>query len=104
MKSLIADYNAILTEIERDPNFVKRIAPATLGTEPEDANIVYPKASDELQIAAKKVLAGDPNKILVEPPVPGWLTRCSEPRRRILMFLAGAGLILISFICFRAKE
>jgi hypothetical protein len=102
LKELIADYNVLLTEVERDPNFVRRIAPATLGTEADDTNIVNPKATDELQIAARKVLTEDPNQILVEPPVPVWLIRCSKPCRRITLFLFGAGLIIISFICFRA--
>lgn len=98
LKSLINDYNALLAELERDPNFARRIAPATLGAEPDDADTIYPKATDELQIAARKVLSEDPNQI--ESTVPAWLSRCSEPHRRIILFFAGAGLILISFICF----
>jgi hypothetical protein len=31
---------------------------------------------------------------------PVWLSRCSEPRRRMVLFFVGAGLILTSFICF----
>ncbi len=116
LKSLIEDYNALLAEVEKDPNlsdaclprrdsqdFIKRIAPATLGTKPDDANVIYPKASDELRIAAKKVLAENLKKTSVEPTVPAWLTRCSEPRWRIALFFSGAGLIFISFICFRVK-
>ncbi len=104
LKSLIADYNVLLTEVERDPNFARRIAPATLGIKPDDENVIYPKAPDELQIAARKVLMEEPNKTSLEPTPPAWLTRYSGPRRRITLFLLGAGLILISFICFRAKE
>jgi len=106
LKSLIVDYNALLTEVERDPNCIKRIAPATLGIEPDDENIIYPKATDELQIAAKRVLSEDPYQKRIEPAtgkVPAWLNRCSEPRWRIMLFLAGAALILISFICFAVK-
>ena len=32
--------------------------------------------------------------------VPSWLQRCSEPRRRMVLFVAGASLILISLVCF----
>jgi hypothetical protein len=102
LKSLIADYNALLTEIEKDPNFVKRIAPATFGTRPDDANVIYPKAPDGLQIAARKVLAEEPNQTLTE--LPAWLIRCSEPRQRIMLLFAGAALILISFICFGSTK
>lgn len=104
LKSLIADYNALLTELEKDPNFVRRIAPATLGTEPDDANVIYPRVSKELQAAARKVLAEESNQTLIESAVPAWLTRCSTPCLRTMLFFAGAALILISFICFRAKE
>jgi len=107
MKSLITDYNALLAEIKRDPNFAKRIAPATLGTEPDDADTIYPRATVEQLNAARKALTEQSNQQLAslrsgsaEPPVPKWLSRCSEPRRRIILFLAGAALILISFVCF----
>lgn len=104
LESLIADYNTLLTELEKDPNFVRRIAPATLGTEPDDANVIYPRVSKELQAAARKVLAEESDQILVEPAVPRWLVRCSASPWRIMLFAAGAVLILVSFVCFRAKE
>ncbi len=104
LKSLIEDYNALLEEIERDPNFARRIAPAILGAEFDDADTIYPKATNNLQIAAGKVLAEDHNRVLIGPTMPAWLSRCSEPRRRIILFFAGAGLILISFICFGPAE
>ena len=34
LKSLNADYDALLAKLRKDPNFIERIAPATLGTEP----------------------------------------------------------------------
>jgi hypothetical protein len=104
LKSLIADYNALLEEIERDPNFARRIAPATLGAEFDDADTIYPKATNDLQTAARKALAKEHNQQLAEPNTPAWLTRCGEPHRRIILFFAGAGLILISFICFGPVE
>jgi len=107
LKSLIADYNALLTEIEKDPNFVRRIAPATLGTEPDDADTIYPRATFEQLEATRKILTDDSNQQLAslrsgsnESAVPRWLTRCSEPRRRITLFVAGAFLILVAFVCF----
>ena len=100
LKSLIADYTVLLSQVEKDPNFVHRIAPAMLGTEPNDANTIYPKARAEQLAAARKALAEEPNEYQAEMDTPKWLTRCSEPSRRIMLFFAGAGLILISFICF----
>ena len=47
-----------------------------------------------------RVLAEEPNQQPAEPEMPEWLTRCSEPRRRMMLFFSGGALILISFICF----
>ncbi|MFB0524804.1 MAG: hypothetical protein ACETVZ_04645, partial [Phycisphaerae bacterium] len=90
----------LLSQLETDPNLVKRIAPAALGTEPQDANTIYPRATAQQLAAARKALAEAPSRYQTEPTMPQWLTRCSKPRRRIMLFFAGAGLILISFIYF----
>jgi len=100
LESLNADYDAILGQLEADPNLFERIAPATLGTEPADANTVYPKATAEQLDAARKVLAEDLEQQPSGAAVPDWLARCSERTKRIILFMAGAFLILISFICF----
>lgn len=100
LNSLINDYNALLAEIEKDPNFAKRVAPATLGTEPNNEDTVYPRATLEQLDATRKILMEESNRKSDEPAVPKWLTRCSEPRKRIMLFVAGAVLILVAFVCF----
>ncbi len=100
LKSLNVDYDVLLEQLEKDPNLFKRIAAATLGTEPEDADAIYPKATPEQLAVARRVLAEEPDQQPAEPVMPGWLTRCSEPRRRMMLFFSGGALILISFICF----
>ena len=100
LESLNADYDALLGQLEKDPNFVKRIALAALGVEPADPNTIHPIATTEQLAAARKTLTEQLNPQPSNPIVPGWLSRCSEPRRRIGLFLAGAGLILVSFVCF----
>lgn len=104
LESLNNDYDALLKQLEKDPNLVKRIAPAALGIEPADADAIYPEVTAEQLTAAKKALAKDSGRQPAEPVVPDWLTRCSEPRRRIILFLAGSVLILISFICFGSAK
>jgi hypothetical protein len=99
LKALNADYDALLNQLEKDPNLIKRIAPATLGTEPADANAIYPRVKAEQLAAARKALA-DPNHLHTEPAIPRWLARCSEPRRRTALFFVSAALILVSFVCF----
>ena len=100
LESLIADYNAVSEQVKSDPNLFKRIAPATLGVEPAEANTIYPKVTPEQSAAARKALSKEENYKKTQPTLPNWLARCGEPRRRIILFLAGAALILISFIFF----
>jgi hypothetical protein len=100
LESLNADYDALLDQLDKDPNLVKRIAPAAIGVEPEDANAVHPAATPEQLAAARKALTEEPSPRPVDSMVPQWLSRCSEPRRRVALSLAGAGLILVSFMCF----
>jgi len=98
LKSLNTDYDALLQNLEKDPNLLERIAPLVLGMERNDANTIYPKATEELLEAVKKALEEDSGQQPTEPVIPAWLVRCSEPTRRVVLFLAGAFLVLISFI------
>jgi hypothetical protein len=111
LKALNADYDALLNQLGEDPNLFKRIGPAALGIEREEPNTVYPSATVEQLAIARKVLAQQPDTLPGSKPddstpensptsVPTWLTRCSEPRRRVMLFVTGAGLILVSFVCF----
>jgi len=100
LNSLNADYDALLHQLKNDPNLIKRIAAVTLGKEAHDANTIYPKATAEQLAAAKKALTDERSGAAGDTTLPRWLTRCKEPRRRTMLFFAGAGLILISFICF----
>lgn len=102
LELLTSDYDSLLQQLQADANFVKRIASATVGSEPADTNTVYPKATAEQLAAAQKVLSEDFARQRTQPTVPNWLTRCSQPRRRTVLFLSGAFLILISFVFFRA--
>jgi hypothetical protein len=105
LELLNADYDALLQQLQQDPNLVRRIAPATLGAEPEDPNAVYPTATVKQLTFARKALTEHTQQYPTELATPTWLIRCSEPRRRTALFLAGAGLILISIMYFGpAKE
>lgn len=98
-EQLDKDYDAVLRHLEEDPNLVRRLGPATLGIEPNDANTVYPGVSPEQLDAARQVASAD-NRNEQEPNLPARLVRISEPRRRTILFISGAFLILISFIWF----
>lgn len=102
LKSLNADYDVLLKRLEEDPNMVvERLAPATLGTKTEDPNTVYPRARSRQLAVARKALMEESNDRPAEAAMPQWLKRCSEPRNRMLLFISGVVLVLISFVCFR---
>ncbi len=98
LEFLNADYDALLQRLKNDPNLIDRIGRAVFRTEREDDGTVYPRVTPEQLDAARRALTEEPNQQFSEPTVPGWLERCSEPRRRMMLFFCGAALILISFI------
>jgi hypothetical protein len=94
------EYDALLDQLEKDPELLKRIAAATLGKEPNDPCTAYPRTrARELQIA-RQALLDQSGEDPPAPEVPQWLLRCAEPRRRMALFVAGASLVLISLVCF----
>ncbi len=103
LEALNADYDALLGEIEKDPDLLKRVARVTLGTQPAEPNTAYPKARAQELTVARKALEHEEAEESSEPQIPIWLRRCSEPPKRILLFVSGASLILISLVCFTAK-
>jgi len=101
LASLNTDYDVLLERLEEDPNLViDRLAPATFGTKSVDANTVYPRARSRQLAAARKALMEESNGQSPEAAMPQWLKRCTEPRNRILLFVSGVILVLISFVCF----
>ena len=105
LKSLNADYDVLLERLEEDPNMiVERLAPATFGTKTNDPNTVYPRARSRQLAAARKALMEESKGQPAEADMPQWLRRCSEPRNRILLFVSGVVLVLISFVCFRPSS
>lgn len=100
LKSLNTDYDALLGRAEDDPNFVKRLAPAALGTELEVQDTAYPRARARQLAAAREALTEDTNQRAVEPMAPDWVVQCCRVPQRIILFLAGAFLVLISFMWF----
>jgi len=105
LESLNTDYDVLLERLEEDPNLViDRLAPATFGTESEDPNTVYPRARSRQLAAARKALMEESNGQSAEAAMPQWLRRCSEPRNRMLLFISGVVLVLISFVSFRPSS
>ena len=105
LKSLNTDYDILLERLKEDPNLVvERLGQVTLGTGTVDANTVYPRARSQQLAAARKALIEESNGQSAEPMMPEWLRRCSEPLNRILLFISGVVLVLVSFVCFRPTK
>lgn len=106
LKSLNIDYDILLEQLEKDPNFVDRLERATLGIKPEDTNTVYPRVTAEQLAAARRALTEETNRESAvgadgeQAVLPEWLSRCKEPQRKLMLFISGVALILTSFICF----
>jgi hypothetical protein len=100
IRTLITDYDTVLSQIEGNPKEIARLAPATLGIEVNEPNTVYPRAAADKLTIARRALAQEPNRTEITQGVPPWLClSCQWPRRHIL-FISGATLVLISFMFF----
>jgi len=98
LESLVEDYQALLEQFECDPNIYQRITPIELGSERGDSNTVYPRASQELIAKTNEILhASDSNQ---ESWLFSVLNRCNDPILRQILFISGALLVLVSFVCF----
>jgi hypothetical protein len=103
LRILNDDYNALLSQVQGDPNMLKRIAPIALGESGLEPNTVRPTANPQALEEARKALIEDTaDTQTVE--LPNWLKRVQNPMYRRGLFVSGAILILISFACFRGKS
>ena len=94
------DHQTLMDEIHNDPNMLKRLDTIVLGAEPADSNFPVPDITEQQLQKVKAVLAE--TDLQEEPDIapPRWLQRCGKSRSRLILFIAGAGLILVSFACF----
>lgn len=104
LQALNADYDGLLEQLESNPDMLKRIAPVTLGTEPADPNAIYPRARARELAVARQAVMEQTEHTPAEVVLPPWLERCSDPVKRIVLFIAGAGLVIISLVCFTPEE
>lgn len=100
LETLNADYDAILGHFEGDPCQLARLAPATLGIEPNEPNTAYPRATADKLAAARQALSEEPNEPIREEEAPEWLGLCCRWPRRHILFFCGSALVLIAFIFF----
>ena len=94
------DHQTLMDEIHSDPNMLKRLDTIVLGAEPAEVNFPIPDITEQQLQKVKAVLAETDSEEQPDLTPPRWLRRCSESRYRLILFIAGAGLILVSFTCF----
>jgi hypothetical protein len=100
LETLNTDYDELLGRFEGDPCQLARLAPATLGIEPNEPNTAYPRASADKLVAARRALSEEPNEPAENEAIPEWLGLCCQWPRRHIFFFCGAALVLISFVFF----
>ncbi|MHC5060428.1 MAG: hypothetical protein ACYTFK_05020 [Planctomycetota bacterium] len=99
---LTIEYEAQIDEIRKDPNIVARLRRVVLGLESSDEDTAFPTASQELLAEAGAAVLEDLQADKSAREIPKWVKRISEPKVRRSLFLAGAGLVLVTFIFFGA--
>ncbi len=100
MERLITQYDAQIQQLERDPNLLTKLQAFTFGHEPDSEGVILPKASEEQLAAAKEALFAELNKQKGAQLVPQWVHRCARTNNRRILFIAGCGLIVVTFIFF----
>ena len=99
IKGLISDYEAQIRYIENEPNRLSVLERLTFGNGGGEDSVSYPKASLKELTAASKSIAKEIEGS-GEGEIPMWVQRCSVAKNRRVLFFAGAGLVLITFIFF----
>ncbi len=100
LESVITDYDTLLEQLEKDPNLMRRLGPVILGIEPVDPNAVHPTIAAEQLTAAREALKKQSRQRPDKYSVPMWLIHSSQWPQRVVLFLSGGFLIIISFIWF----
>ena len=104
LETLNADYDELLGRFVGDPCQLARLAPATLGIEPNEPNTVFPRASADKLAAARQAMSVEPNEPAPDEAIPEWLGLCCRWPRRQILFSCGAALVLISFVFFGSPK
>jgi hypothetical protein len=100
IESMLTEYDRQFSYIDNDPNVLARLKPAVLGQQPQRYQTAFPVAPEKMIAKAKAALSDDQPIAPSDNSAPKWATRIAKPAVSKALFFAGAGLILVSFICF----
>ena len=104
LKELIEKYDLQLEQASNDPEILERLKRVTLGHQPESEDTVYPKATPQDIAAAEAVILAGQKTEDHDDPFRRIVDRCMQERIRLSLFIAGAGLVLLTFLFFGAKR
>jgi hypothetical protein len=106
LQKLDEQYAYQIEQIKKNPAVLARLKVLNLGEEPQDPQTAYPQASnDQLIQAARIILSQKEQPRKDEPPlIPNWLIRARSTQARLVLFVAGTALIIVSMTFFRRTE
>jgi hypothetical protein len=104
LQKLNTQYEAVIKQIEDDPNILARLAGVSLGIEPNSADTAFPRVPEYERLVAEKILLEQLQTGADRPSPPAWLLRINQPWARAIMFICSAGLIIVSFVCFGTRK
>ena len=100
IEKLIAEYEAQIEQIEQNPEILKKLERITFGAVEGEEGSEHPRAAVEQLAAARAALMEEMETEQEEKAVDRWVGRIVEPKGRMRLFFAGAGLVLITFMFF----
>ena len=101
IKELTDQYTAQINLIEQEPNVLDRIRVLAFNQPPQREDTIFPR-SDNQKLRQKTQTLFDQleQKQNTQLPPPAWLQRCIQPNIRRALFVAGAVLVLLTFMFF----
>ncbi len=101
IKELTDQYTAQINLIEQQPEVLERIRALAFNRPPQREDTLFPRGDDErLRQKTQAIFDMLEAKQHAPRPLPEWLGRCLEPNIRRALFLAGGGLVMLTFIFF----
>jgi len=105
IKDLTDQYVARIELIEREPNVLDRVRILAFNQPPQREDTVFPRGDDaQLGQQTQALFEMLEAREIAPRPLPDWLMRCLEPNIRRALFLAGAGLAMLTFIFFGSSR
>ncbi len=104
ISSVTEQYKSQIALIESEPNVLRRLEQITFGQPPVEKDTSYPGVYDPALMKTAEEILKKTQKPSGKAELPKWVQRCSIPKYRRALMLAGAGLIMVAFIFFNTPR